>query len=410
MDTELGFLTLNDVDLNDKFVLMRVDINSPINPKTGEILDDTRIRKHAETISELKNSKVVILAHQSRPGKKDFTTLQNHAKRLVKILGKEVKYVNDIFGEKALCAIKNLNNGEILVLENVRFWAGENVKGNPEEMAKTEMVQKLAPLFDIFVNDAFGCAHRAQPSVVGFAFVLPTVAGRIMERELKMLNKVLENPKKPCIFLIGGIKVEDKMKAIKHVLQRGIADKVLTSGVTANVFLFARGHDLGKVNFSLIEKEGQVGAISQAKELLERYNDVIETPIDLAVFSNGKRLEVPLKEFPQENPIYDIGLETIVKYTGEIKKAKTIVADGPAGVIEEEEFSLGTEELLKAVAQSGALSILGGGHLGIVVENLSIANKISHISTGGGACISMLAGEELPVIEALKGAARRCGK
>ena len=413
MSEELGFLTLDDIDLENKFVLVRVDINSPINPKTGMILDDSRIRKHAETISELKNSKVAILAHQSRPGKKDFTTLENHAKRLSQILGREVKYVDDIFGPKAQEKIKKLENGEILVLENVRFWSGESIKaseGDYERMAKTPLVQTLAPLFDVFVNDAFAAAHRTQPSVIGFAFVLPTVAGRIMECELKTLNKVFENPRKPSLLLLGGIKIEDKMRAIKNVLELEIADKVLTSGVLANVFLIAKGYDLGKINLSLIEKEGQLGAIAQAKELLEKYGEAIETPVDLAVFSNRRRLEVPLKEFPQENPIYDIGFETIVKYINEIKKAKTIVADGPAGVIEEKEFALGTEELLKAVATSGAFSVLGGGHLGLVAENLGIANKISHISTGGGACISLLAGEKLPVVETLKEAARKFKK
>jgi phosphoglycerate kinase len=243
------FLTLDDVKVKGKVVLVRVDFNSAIDPGTKKILEDARIRAHAETtIRELadKGAKVVILAHQGRKGDPDFIPLRQHSEILGKILKKPVKYVDDLYGEKAKNAIKSLKSGEILVLENVRTFAGETRDGTPEEHGKTELVRNLAPLADLFVNDAFAAAHRAHASIVGFTAALPSVAGRIMERELKSLSKVLENPEKPCIFILGGAKADDSLEISKYVLDKEIANHVLTGGVVGQVFLAANGIDLGK--------------------------------------------------------------------------------------------------------------------------------------------------------------------
>ena len=244
-------LTLDDVALEGKTVLVRVDFNSPVDPETKKILDYTRIKRHGETtIKELaeKGAKVVVLAHQGRKGDPDFIPLKQHAEILGKVLGKPVKYVDDVFGEKAKNAIKSLKNGEILVLENVRTFDGETKKGTPEEHAETEFVKNLAPLADLFVNDAFAAAHRAHVSIVGFTAVLPSAAGRIMERELKSLSRVLENPEKPCVFVLGGAKADDSLEISRYVLSNNIADYVLTGGVVGHVFLAAKGVNLGKPN------------------------------------------------------------------------------------------------------------------------------------------------------------------
>jgi phosphoglycerate kinase len=232
------YLTLDDFNVKNKVVLVRVDFNSEIDPETKIVTSDVRIRAHAETtLKELaeKGAKVVILAHQGRKGEADFTPLKQHAEILGKILKCPVKYVDDIYGEKAQNAIKNLQSGEILVLGNVRGFDGETKKGTPEEHAKTPLVQNLAPLADLFVNDAFAAAHRAHVSMVGFTAVLPSAAGRIMERELKSLSRALETPEKPCVYVMGGAKADDSLEISKYVLGNGIADYVVVGGDFAAV-------------------------------------------------------------------------------------------------------------------------------------------------------------------------------
>jgi len=403
-------LTMDDYDFRGKTALVRVDFNSPIDPKTKKILDDTRIRAHGEsTIKELsqKGAKVVILAHQGRPGDPDFTPLKEHAQILGKILGKPVKYVDDVYGEKAQRAIKELKNGEILVLENVRTFPDEQKKGTPEEHAKTEMVKKLAPLADVFVNDAFAAAHRAHVSIVGFTAVLPSVAGRIMERELKALGRVVHNPEKPCVYILGGAKADDSLKISQYVLKNKIADHVLTGGVVGHLFLAAKGIDLGKPNMDLLEKEELMGLGAGIRELMKDYPGKIEVPTDLAVEANKKRLEIMVSKLPTSYPIFDIGKVTVEKYTEIIKAAKSIVISGPMGVYENPEFLFGTKKILEAVASSKAFSLVGGGHTIAAVEEMGLAKKMGYVSTAGGALIEFLMGEQLPGVAALEKAAAR---
>ena len=404
------FLTLDDVKVKDKVVLVRVDFNSAIDPKTHKILEDARIRAHAETtIKELaeKGAKVVILAHQGRKGDPDFIPLKQHAEILSKILKKPVKYVDDLFGEKAKNAIRSLKSGEILVLENVRTFAGETKDGSPEEHAKTELVKNLAPLADLFVNDAFAAAHRAHVSIVGFTAVLPSVAGRVMERELKSLSKVLENPEKPCIFILGGAKADDSLEISKYVLEKGIADYVLTGGVVGQVFLAAKGVDLGKPNMDYLKKNELMGLLPGIKALVQKYPDRIETPQDLAVEVAGKRKEISVKELPTEYSTYDIGTKTVDDYVKIIRKAKSIVISGPMGVYENKEFSFGTRRILEEVANSKAFSLAGGGHTISAIEEFGLTKKISYVSTGGGALMEFLMGKKLPGVVALERAAAR---
>ncbi|MGD0159469.1 MAG: phosphoglycerate kinase [Candidatus Bathyarchaeia archaeon] len=404
------FLTLDDVKVKDKVVLVRVDFNSAIDPKTHKILEDARIRASGETtIKELseKGAKVVILTHQGRKGDPDFIPLKQHAEILSKILKKPVKYVDDLYGEKAKNAIKGLKSGEILVLENVRTFDGETKDGTPEEHAKTELVKNLAPVADLFVNDAFAAAHRAHVSMVGFTAVLPSVAGRIMERELKSLGKVVENPEKPCIFIIGGAKADDSLEISKYVLDKAIANYVLTGGVVGQVFLAAKGVDLGKPNMDYLVKKELMGFLPGIKMLIQKYPDKIKTPLDMAVEVKGKRKEISVSELPTEYPTYDIGTRTVEEYTNIIRKAKSIVISGPMGVYENKEFSIGTKRILEEIANSKAFSLAGGGHTISAIEEFGLTKKISYISTAGGALIEFLMGKKLPGIAALEKAATR---
>jgi phosphoglycerate kinase len=405
-----NFLTLDDFNFSEKTVLVRVDFNSPVDPETKKVLDDTRIRAHAETtINELvqKNAKTVILAHQGRPGEPDFLPLTQHAAILGKLLGKPVKYVNDVFGETAQKAILQLKSSEILVLDNVRTIADEQKKRSPEEHAKSEFVRRLAPLADFFVNDAFASAHRSHISIVGFPAVLPAVAGRIMERELTALTKVLDAPEKPCLFIIGGAKGDDSLEISRYVLKNTIADYVLTGGVIGHIFLAAKGIDLGKPNTQYLEKKNLLVLVPGIKALMREYPQAILTPVDVAIEEEEKRKEIPISKLPTNHPIFDIGRATAKKYGDLIRTAKSIVISGPLGVYENPKFLMGTQSVFKAAAASKAFSLVGGGHTVAAIEKLGLAEKVSYISTAGGALIEFLMGKPLPGVVVLEKTARR---
>jgi phosphoglycerate kinase len=404
------YLTLDDVKVKDKVVLVRVDFNSEIDPETKKVTSDVRIRAHAETtITELveKGAKVVILAHQGRKGDTDFTSLKQHAAILGKILKCPVQFVDDLYGEKAKKAIKNLKSGEILVLENVRSFDGETKNGTPQEHAKTPLVQNLAPLADLFVNDAFAAAHRGHVSMVGFTAVLPSVAGRIMERELKSLAKALDKPEKPSVYVMGGAKADDSLEISKYVLSNGIADYVLVGGVTSQLFLAAKGVDLGKKNMDFLAKKELTGLIPGIKALMQKYPDEIMVPVDVGLDVNGKRKEIEVNKLPTEFSIFDIGAKTAENYAELVSKAKSIVVSGPMGVYENKEFNYGTKKVFEAIANSKAFSLAGGGNTIAAIEEYGLTKKISYISTAGGALIEFLMGKKLPGVVALEEAAAR---
>ncbi len=404
------YLTLDDVNVKNKVVIVRVDFNSPVDPNSKKLLDDARIRAHGQTtIKELseKGAKVVILAHQGRRGDADFIPLKQHSELLSKILSKPVKYVDDVYGEKAKNAIKNLKSGEILVLDNVRSFAAETKEGTPEEHAKTELVQNLAPLADLFVNDAFAAAHRTHVSIIGFTAVLPSAAGRIMEKELKSLSKVLEKPEKPCVFILGGAKADDSLEISKYVLDHGIADNILTGGVVGQVFLAAKGIDIGKPNMEFLKQQEAMDIIPGITQLIQKYPDKIKTPEDVAVENNGKRQEIQVEKLPTERSIFDIGAKTVEDYTKWIRQAKTIVVSGPMGKYENKEFSYGTKRIFEEIANSKAFSLAGGGHTIGALEEFGLSKKISYISTAGGALIEFLMGKKLPGVAALEKTASR---
>ncbi len=399
------YKTLDDFQVKDKVVLVRVDFNSEIDPNTKKVTSDVRIRAHAEsTIKELaeKGAKTVILAHQGRKGDPDYTPLKEHAALLGKILKCPVQYVDDVFGPKAQAAIKALKGGEILVLENVRSWDGETKTKTVDEAAKTDLVKNLAPLADLFVNDAFAAAHRGHASMVGFTAVLPSAAGRIMERELKSLSRALEQPEHPCIYVMGGAKADDALEISKYVLDNGIADYVLVGGVTSQLFLSSKGVDLGKKTMDFLAKKELTQFMPGIKALLAKYPDKIILPKDVALDDGGKRKEIAVAKLPTELSIFDIGKKTVSKFADLISKANAIVVSGPMGVYENKEFNYGTKGVFTAIAESKAFSLAGGGNTIAAIQEYGLSKKIGYISTAGGALIEFLMGKKLPGVVALE--------
>ncbi|MCE5297046.1 MAG: phosphoglycerate kinase [Euryarchaeota archaeon] len=403
------FNTLDDFELNGKTVILRVDINCPLNQRTLEIEDDNRIKQIMPTLHELvdKGAKVVIIAHQGRQGDWDFCSLDQHAKVLSKHLGKEVRYVDDLQGDMAIDAIKRMAPSEVIVLKNVRELSCEQERKPMEEHAKEDIVQRLASVADLYVSDAFGAAHRAHCSLIGFQAVMPSAAGRLMEKELTALGTVFNDPKRPCVFVLGGAKFSDSIKVIDRVLTKCIADRVILVGLSANALLKASGVDLGRESEEILMKEFTPENLEAAKKLLREKGDRIMLPIDVGVDANGKRMDVPVADLPNENPIMDVGPRSIEMFTKVISGAGTVFMSGPAGVYERDEFALGTRELMRAAVESGAYTVIGGGHTVSAAERFGFYDRFSYVSTGGGALETYLLGKTMPVVEALRTAYRR---
>ena len=384
-----------------KTVLLRLDLNSPIDPSSLTILDDKRFREHVPTVQALRESRLVILTHQSRPGKKDFTTLETHAGKLEQMIKRPVRYIDDVIGHCARDAVRSLQPGDVLMLENVRFIAEENLTVKPEEAATFHLVKRLASFTDLFVNDAFGTAHRSQPTMVGLPLVMRSVAGLLMEREVLTLSRVFENAPRPLCVVLGGTKVDDSIAVAGHMLSHSIADSVIVTGVVASIFLSAMGYDIGRPSAQLVQQLGYEREIGKARELLREYGDRILVPEWVAVREGGQRNEYPVSAIPAEAPILDLGMDSVLAFADRIRASGTVVFNGPAGVFEERDFATGTFELLRAASKT-PFSIIGGGHTAAVVEKLGIGKDFTHISTGGGACIEFLTGKKLPAVLALE--------
>ena len=383
--------TLGKEVISEQTVLVRVDFNVPI--EKNEVSDDTRIKAAVPTINHLieQNNAVILISHLGRPGGKrdaDYT-LAPVAERLSAILDRKVKFAPDCLGETAANEVEDLKLGEILLLENTRFYPGE--KTNDQAMA-----QELASFADVFVNDAFGTAHRAHASNVGVAGFLPAVAGFLLEKEIVYLGKTIQDPEKPFTAVLGGAKVSGKIGVIKNLLPK--ADQILIGGGMANTFFKAMGLEMAE---SLVEDD----AISTAEELLNLGEDKLILPVDLVLaeeFSpQAQKQEIELGDVPAGWRVMDIGPKTIKKFGEVINNSKTVVWNGPMGVFEFERFAAGTFQLAKIIAASGIVSIIGGGDSAAAVQKTGLGDQITHISTGGGASLQMLAGEELPGLTAL---------
>jgi len=402
---EFRFLTLNDIVTKEKTVFVRVDVNSPLDPTTKEIIDDTRIRMTRETLESLKDAKVVVGSHQGRPGDEDFTSLEAHAKLLQKHVPQRVKFVEDTIGLEARHQIRNLKVGEILVLDNLRLCSEENISAPPDSLAKTIMVKRLAGLLDVYVNDAFATAHRSQASIVGLPRLVQAAAGKLMAKELEALKQAYYSPRRPSVYVIGGAKAQDKLPIIENILKTGKADRVLVGGVVANVFLRASGVDFGEAENRKLEKSAVL--LEKARTILGGYKDKVVLPKDLAILRDGTRVDVSLGHGVEGETVRDIGRETSREYAEIIKQSKTIVSSGPMGVFEERGFELGSRTVLEAMAEKGAFTLVGGGHMAGYASMLGLDACLSHVSTAGGAMLTFLAGEELPGVKALIESAHR---
>ena len=393
-------LTLDDFDLKGKTVFLRVDMNCPIDPDTMEISGTKRIEEAIVTIKALDQSKLVIASHQGRVGNNDYTGMDKHAKVLERMLNKKIKYVEDVIGQAAQNEIKNLKDGEILLLDNLRLCAEENYEFSPEDAAKTIMVSRLSKLFDLCVLDSFPSAHRSHPSIVGFPHVLPACAGRIVEREVRNLDEIMTVAKAPHVIVLGGSKIPDRLEAIKLLIQNVRADHILLTGLIGNVFMRAQA----RIKYPLgIKNENEV--VAKAHTLIGEYPDVFTTPVDVAVDKDGQRVEMDVRDIKTGDKIYDLGPKTVEHYSKIISSAGTVFISGPAGFFEKESFSFGTRQLLDAIANSMATTIVSGGHLTTALKEQGLEEKINHISTAGGALVLYLTGEKLPMIKALEDAA-----
>ncbi len=397
---DIQFKNILDCDFAGKKVLVRVDINSSIDLEKNEIRSDPRIKAIIPTMEALKDAAVVLIAHQSRLGKPDCIDLKLHADRLNTYLGGRVKFVKDLFGEEAIAAITALQPGEVLVLNNVRLWAPETQVKSIEEAEQTDLITKLSPLFDYYVHDAFGAAHRAHVSLIGW----PTIcAGPTVDRELKMVEKLF-TPAKPAIWLVGGAKAWDKFQALQHNLASGNIDKALICGLTAILILEATGVDMGEPNRKFIADD-LAAHREEIAATYQQYKDYFVLPVDMAYEVDGARKETPTSQVGELNQgTGDIGQKTLAIFKDIIASAKTIVANGPPGIFEMEVYKQSSFDIVEAMAEAakkGAFVCIGGGDMGAVAEMSGYADSIT-VSTGGGALLKILSGKDLPLLQVLR--------
>ena len=387
----MGKKTIEDVNVRGKRVLVRVDFNVPRNKETGEITDDARMRDALPTLQYLidNGAKVIVMSHLGRPKGKvvEELRLTEVGKHLAELLGKPVKKLDDCIGPDVEAAVADMKDGDVVLLENVRFYP-------QEEKNDVHFAKELAKLGDIYVNDAFGTAHRAHGSTAGVGVFLPSVTGYLMKKELTALGNALMRPVKPFVAIIGGAKISDKIGVVSYLI--GKANTIIIGGGMANTFLAAQGYDM---KASLVELE----SIRVAKETLEQAKNAgtdLLLPVDVTIAAAFDAPETAkaadIDAIDDGWMALDIGPKTIENYVAKIKDAKTIIWNGPMGVFEQDVFAVGTNALAKAVAESEAYSVVGGGDSVAAVKKSGMADKINHISTGGGASLEFMEGRVLP--------------
>ena len=411
-----GINTLDDVALAGRTVLCRIDINSPLDPATGGLADTTRLRGSAPTIKELAEAgaRVVLLAHQGGDLEyHNYASTEPHAAVLAELVGRPVAFIDDVCGPAARAAIAALSDGEVLLLDNVRFVAEEmtlfetKLKLSPADQAGTLVVRKLAPLADLYVCDAFAALHRSQPSLVGFEQVLPSAMGRLFEREYSALSRLREEPARPCVFVLGGAKIQEAFPMMSAALADEVVDTVLTCGLVAQVMLLAAGHDLGEPSTAFIRDAHLDAFVDASRDILARYGDKVVLPRDLAYVADGRRREVAVAGLPVDELLCDLGHDTVAAYRDCLAGAGTVFVNGPAGVFEKPESDYGTRSLWQAMAECGGFTALGGGDSIAAMNRYELADRFDYVCTAGGGMVKFLSGERLPVVEALKESAAR---
>jgi phosphoglycerate kinase len=403
--------SIDDGEFHGKRVLLRVDINSPIDKNTKKIINSNRIEKSVPTIRDLSlmGAKVVIIAHQGdTTDYSSLISLKEHAEKLSQFLNRRVDFIEDLAGPAALKSIEGLKKGDVLLLENLRFFTEEvstfenSVKLTPEQMTDVYYVKKLAQLFDCYVNDAFSAAHRNSPSMVAFQEALPSYGGRLLIEELEALSAITENPKLPCVYILGGSRAGDAFGMINKVLKDNSADYILTGGLVGQIFMLADGLGLGKASESLIKNKGYEKFIEDSKGYLSNYKAKIIYPKDIAYRKNDTREEISVENLPIDKIIFDIGEKTVSLYKDIIARATTIFVNGPVGVYEEDISSKSTKALWKAIENALGFTVIGGGDTVTSFTKFADIKKIDYVSTAGGALISYLSGTELPLLKAMK--------
>jgi phosphoglycerate kinase len=407
---QLKLTPMRELELDGKRVLLRLDINSPLDA-AKRIVNENRIRKSLPTLQYLiqRHARIAILAHQGDTlDYQNLIPLREHAEKLTGLLGREVRYIDDVCGPAAQEAVKALQPGELILLGNVRYLCEEistfenAVKLTAKQMQQTWLVRSLAPLFDVYVNDAFAAAHRNCPSMTAFQECLPAAAGELLFNEVSALSRVMKTPVKPLVFLLGGAKISDAFGMMKQVLENGTADRILTTGVTGEIFLLAAGHELGPAKMKFITDRSLDEFIAPAAEYLADYPGRIEYPRDLAYGKEGQRREIEVSALPLDELFMDIGSRTIEEYKTVLATAGSIFVNGPAGVYEEPLFEKGTRELFEAVAAAPGYTVIGGGDSVSAAAKYCDPEHIDYICTAGGAMVRFLSGRKLPLLEAME--------
>ena len=387
--------TVKDIDLKGKKVFVRCDFNVPMD-ENQNITDNTRIVAALPTIKYLleQNCKIVLASHLGRPKgefKPEFS-LAPVAKELSKLLGKEVIMAKDVVGQDAMAKAENLKEGEVLLLENVRFHK-EETENDPE------FAKKLASMAEVFVNDAFGTAHRAHASTTGIADYLPAVSGFLIEKELKFLGNAVNNPERPFVAILGGAKVSDKIGVIDSLLEK--VDTLMIGGGMAYTFFKAQGYEVGNSICEMDKLDLAKNAMEKAKQKGVKLMLPVDTKVGKEFKPDTESKTVEWTEIPADWEGFDIGAETIKMFSDELRKAKTVVWNGPLGLFEFEQFAIGTNEIAKVLSEIDATTIIGGGDSAAAVKKAGLEDKMTHISTGGGASLEFLEGKKLPGIECL---------
>ena len=407
---------ISEFELRGKTVIFRPDINSPIEVKTKRIVNTNRIEKTVPTLLKLLDggAKVALIAHQGDTlDYQNLIPLAEHAEKLAALSGRKVGYIDDVCGPAAIAAVRALKDGEALILGNLRYLAEEistfesAVKLKADEMLETWLIRSLAPLADLYVNDAFAAAHRNAPSMVAFQELLPTAGGLQLMEEYTALKSVMDAPKRPCVYVLGGAKISDAFDMMRKVLEDGAADEILTAGVTGLVMHLARGVEVGQATRKFLADKGLDQFIPEAKALLESWGDKFVLPLDLAYESGGTRAELDIAGLPRDCLFPDVGQKTIARFKESIAKAGSIFVNGPAGMYEDSRWEKGTREIWKAIADAPGYTVVGGGDTISAATKFTDLAKYGYVCTGGGAMVRFLAGKKLPLIEAMEKAYER---
>ena len=406
---------MSEFEVRGKTVIFRPDVNSPIDPATKRIVNTNRIEKTLPTLNWLleRGAMVALIAHQGDTlDYQNLIPLAEHAEKLAALTRRRVSYVDDVCGPAAIAAVQALAPGEAVVLGNLRYLCEEvstfetAVKQKAPEMLDTWLVRGLAPIADLYVNDAFAAAHRNSPSMVAFQELLPTAGGIQLMEEYTALKTVLDNPKRPCVYVLGGAKISDAFDMMRKVLDEGTADQILTAGVTGLVMHLARGAELGQVTRKFLKDNGLEEFVPQAKALLDSWGAKYVLPVDLAYEEAGKRAEIdvpePGKAIAVDRLFPDVGAKTVALFKKSIAAAGSIFVNGPAGVYEDERWAFGTREIWSAIAAAPGYTVVGGGDTISAAAKFTKLSDYGYVCTGGGAMVRFLAGKRLPLIEAME--------